>query len=643
VRGLDTLQHRGPDGRRIWVSLCGRVGLGHARLSVIDLETGEQPIANEDETARIVVNGEFYDFERQRRELERAGHCLKTRSDSEVALHFYEDEGKQHVHRLRGEFAYVIWDDRSRCLTAVRDRFGVKPLYYAVHEDTLYLASEIKALFAAGVPANWNAEGLYASLAFRPPGMTQFTGVHAVPPGHILTADETGVTLESYWDMDYPRVSELPKALDESALVNEFRNRLDEAVRLRLRADVAVACYLSGGIDSSAILGLAARHSEHPISAFTLRFDHPEYDEGTLAREMAHKAGAEWIEIPIGESDLADHFNDAVYHAESQCINAHFVAKYLLSRAVRDAGFKVVLTGEGSDELLAGYPHFREDLLRSERRRGLSQLYVDNKVSHGVLLSTGGEGDLASLNAALGFTPAMFRPVGDRLRRLAHLLNREFFGSIDAADHGELLLRHVDVPGRLAGRAAVHQSQYLWAKTALPNYILALLGDRMEMAHSIEGRVPFLDHELAEFLATVPVNLKIRSQSEKYILRMATRDLVTESIRHRQKHPFLSPPSQTGVSAPMNILLQDTLHSAAAADSPFLNAPAHSDWLALLHGCRDRLDFGPGAGLRDSECGAPEHSAVFTHEQGVVITRGKTNHRNRNHALPVMRHVAHTG
>jgi len=581
MRGLDTLQHRGPDGRRVWMSPCGRVGLGHARLSVIDLETGDQPIANEDETARIVVNGEFYDFERQRRELERAGHCLKTRSDSEVALHFYEDEGKQHVHRLRGEYAYVIWDDRSRCLTAVRDRFGVKPLYYAVHEDTLYLASEIKALLAAGVPANWDAEGLYASFAFRPPGMTQFTGVHAVPPGRILTADETGVTLDSYWDMDYPqvsaRVADWPQVADDSSLVGEFRNRLDEAVRLRLRADVAVACYLSGGIDSSAILGLAARHSEHPISAFTLRFDHPEYDEGALAREMAHKAGAEWIEVPIEQSDLADHFNDAVYHAESQCINAHFVAKYLLSRAVRDAGFKVVLTGEGADELLAGYPHFREDLLRSERRRGLSHLRADNEISHGVLLSTRGEGDLASLNAALGFTPAMFRPVGDRLLRLAPLLNREFFETIDAADHGELLLRHLDVPGRLAGRAVVHQSQYLWAKTALPNYVLALLGDRMEMAHSIEGRVPFLDHEVAEFLATVPVNLKIRSQSEKYILREATRDLVTESIRTRQKNPFLSPPSPAGVSAPMNILLQDTLRSAAAADSPFLDAPAVRD------------------------------------------------------------------
>ena len=297
TRAVHTLDHRGPDGQRIWIAPDGQAGLGHARLSIIDLETGDQPIANENETVRIIVNGEFYDYERVQRELENSGHRLRTRSDSEIALHLYEDLGTQFVHRLRGEYAFVIWDDRARKLFAVRDRFGVKPLFYAMHDGVLVIASEMKALFAAGVPARWDPETLHYSLVLAPPDRTLFQGVYAVPPGHYLTADANGVKVTQYWDIEYQRADEPGRILADADYIAAFRSLLDEAVKVRLRADVPVGCYLSGGIDSCAVLGLAARHRADPIRAFTLRFDHKDYDEGVAAEEMARRAGAEWVPI----------------------------------------------------------------------------------------------------------------------------------------------------------------------------------------------------------------------------------------------------------------------------------------------------------------------------------------------------------
>jgi asparagine synthase (glutamine-hydrolysing) len=582
TRAVHTLHHRGPDGQRTWIAPHGQAALGHARLSIIDLVTGDQPIANEDETAWIVANGEFYDYERVQRELEQSGHRLRTRSDSEIALHLYEDLGTQFVHRLRGEYAFVIWDERARRLFAVRDRFGVKPLFYAVHDGALYIASEMKALFAAGVPAIWDAESVHFALTFMPPGRTLFQGVYAVPPGHYLTADSTSIALTQYWDIDYPAVDDYRSRVTDAEYIDGFRAVLDEAVKVRLRADVPVGCYLSGGIDSCAVLGLAARHRTDPIRAFTLRFDHADYDEGVAAEEMARKAGADWVPIPISQDSLADNFAEAIYHGEALCLNAHFVAKYMLSRAVRDAGFKVVLTGEGSDEMLAGYAHFREDMLRydsagqdkAEIERLMIQLEEANKVSQGILISHEALEVSPLMKRLLGFTPSMYMPFISRSHRFRSFFDGDSFAPFDGLDRASLLLNNIDVRRRLQGRAPVHQSLYLWSKTALPGYILTLLGDRMEMAHSIEGRVPFLDHHVAEFLFTTPVNLKIRGLTEKYILREATRDVLTDRVYRRQKHPFLSPPDALGKPSKMTALIQDTLRSRTVESVPFFNGKA---------------------------------------------------------------------
>jgi asparagine synthase (glutamine-hydrolysing) len=605
ARGTAVLHHRGPDHRQHWFSSGQRVGLGHARLSIIDLTSGDQPIPNEDGRLHLVVNGEFYDFERIRRELESRGHRFRTRSDSEIALHLYEETGVHCLPELRGEFAFALWDDRNHTLFAARDRFGIKPLFYAVHRDTLYLASEAKALFAAGVPAAWDHE-YFHHYATGPalPDRTLFAGVHQVPPGHYLLATPAGHRILPYWDFDYPEAAHLAaRAEPDASCVERFRSVLDEAVRLRLRADVPVGCYLSGGLDSCAVLGLAARHAAQPIQAFTLTFDQAAYDEGEIAREMAAHAGAAFHPIPITQADLADHFADALWHAETLFVNGHGVSKFLLSRAVRDAGYKVVFTGEGSDEVLGGYAHFRRDMLLhnpegqdpAEVARLIRQLEDNNAVSRGVLLPAGDSLTLDAVHRTLGFTPTWFEIFGTWATKRLSLFAPDFAAPYAGRDSARVFLNQFDVPGQLAGRDPLNQSLYLWAKSTLPHYILVVLGDRMEMAHSIEGRVPFLDHHVVQYLAQLPVALKIRGLTEKYILREAVRDVITDTVYRRQKHPFFSPPVTNQPGQRFHELLQDTLRGSSLAALPFYDqrkVVALLDCLPAI-GEADRLAWDP--------------------------------------------------
>jgi asparagine synthase (glutamine-hydrolysing) len=628
-RATTTLHHRGPDSQGIWLSPNLRVGLGHARLSIIDLTTGDQPIANEDKSIHIVVNGEFYDFERQRRELEERGHLFRTRSDSEIALHLYEEFGAHCMQHLRGEFAFVLWDDANQTLFAARDRFGIKPLYYAVHDGTLYFASEVKALFAAGVPARWDHEYFYQHATG--PAMsdrTLFDGVHQVPPGHYLTASPGGMRVLRYWEFSYPSASELAAdSRDERSYIEEFAAVFEEAVRLRMRADVPVGCYLSGGLDSCAVLGFAARLSRSPIQAFTLTFDQAAYDEGDIAREMATRAGANFHPIPIKQSDIADHFADAIWHSETLFSNGHGASKYLLSRAVRNAGYKVVFTGEGSDEIFGGYVHFRTDLLQhntrgqdaAEVQRLLQQLEKANSVSLGLLMPAGQTGSLESVERLLGFVPGCLKVFAAQGQQRLTLFNADFKAQFAGRDSARLFLDGLDVPAVLNGRDPLNKSLFVWAKSFLPNYILNLLGDRMEMAHSIEGRVPFLDHRVVECVCRAPVSLKIRGMTEKYLLREAAKPLITETVYRRQKHPFLSPPVTTVPAERFHQMMQDTLRGPALGSLPFYDQkkivalldqlPAMSDsdrvgWdpvlMSVLSACVLQKRFGLGSKAAES-------------------------------------------
>jgi asparagine synthase (glutamine-hydrolysing) len=579
-RATGALHHRGPDGQRWWISEDRKVGLGHARLSIIDLATGDQPIASEDGGTHVIVNGEFYGYEAIQRELEGRGHRLRTRSDSEIALHLYEDYGLQCLHYLRGEFALVLWDAKQRRLVAARDRFGIKPLFYAWHKGTLYLASEVKALFAMGVPARWDEESVYNSVTFGGyQSRTLYKGVHQIPPGHFLIATGGHVQVNRYWDFNYPKAGQSGPARSDADYIAEFRHELEEAVRIRLRADVPVGVYLSGGLDSCSVLGLAARHHPEPIRAFTLTFEDVAYDEGAIAKEMAELAGAEFNPIPIGQRTLADHFADAIAQCETVCVNAHGVAKYLLSRAVRDAGYKVVITGEGSDEILGGYAHFRRDMLLYNREgqdpRAVEELlrWLDqhNQVSRGLLLPDGEIGPVDSVRRVLGYVPSWIETFSTRAVKMRPLLADGFQARFGALEGAYPILDDVDVPGQLSGRDAVHQSLYLWSKTALAGYILTMLGDRMEMGHSIEGRVPFLDHKLVELIVAQPVSMKIRGMTEKFVLREAVKDVITDTVYRRQKHPFLSPPATLSPDDTFHAFVEDTLRGKAFASMPFFN------------------------------------------------------------------------
>jgi asparagine synthase (glutamine-hydrolysing) len=572
ARATKRLRHRGPDAQHVWTARDGRAGLGHARLSIIDLKTGDQPIASEDGRLQIVANGELYDFERIRESLEREGHVFRTRSDSEIALHLFEDRGARALHSLRGEFAFAIWDARDGQLFAARDRFGIKPLYYTIHDGTFYLASEVKALVELGVPLRWDRETLYdVHFVSHPPDRSLFAGIYQLPPASYLLTDGEQIRVMPYWDWNYPTTDEMASdKVDGCEWVARLQRSFEEAVRLRLRADVPVACYLSGGIDSCAVLGFASRLSTRPLRAYTLSFDHADYDEGDLARDQAQRSGAEFCRVDVRSEHMADHFSDAIYHAERPFANAHAIAKYLLSRAVRDSGIKVVMTGEGSDELFAGYPHFRRDLVLygtnghdpAEKARLLAELEAANRVSAGTLLPRGST-PLVNVKRVLGFVPSnleAWAQIGAGLLRVA---TDDFRSAFSERDTFRVMLSCLDVERQLAGRHAVNQSLYIWGKTMLPNYILSNLGDRMEMAHSVEGRLPFLDHHVAEEAARMPVCMKIRGMTEKYVLREAARDVLTDAVYARQKHPFMSPPATIQPDGRLYTFLQDTLRSAA--------------------------------------------------------------------------------
>ena len=587
-RALPVLKHRGPDEHQTWRAEHGRVTLGHTRLSIIGLQNGQQPLSNEDGRIRAVVNGEFYDFEKIRSALIEGRHSFRTESDSEIAVHLYEEMGMDCLQRLRGEFAFVIWDENTQILRAVRDRFGIKPLYYSHFEGRFYFASEIKALIAMGVPAKWDKEtvlDMNSGFLMRA-GRTLFEGIFAVPPGHYLEIKKSDTKLIRYWDFDYPRTSDARQVPDFQEATQQVREKLMESVQLRLRSDVPVCVYLSGGIDSCSVLGMAARIAKRPLSAFTLSFNQSDYDETSIAREMAAHSGADFCPIEMKPQDLADHFAEAVVQGETLMANTHAVAKFLLSKAVRNAGFKVVLTGEGSDEIFGGYPPFKRDLILhnvkgqepSEVEAMLAELKRTNSVSQGLML--GGEPGMASLplQKSLGFVPSYLEAFLGIGSRMAEFLNPDYFRDFDRTHRAQFMLSDIDVDGQMTGREPVHQSMYIWSKTHLPNYILTVLGDRMEMAHSVEGRVPFLDHELVELVTQLPVSYKIRGLTEKYILREAVQPVLTETVYKRQKHPFLAPPATLNPNAPLFNYICDTLRSTDGLSRlPFFNRKAIMD------------------------------------------------------------------
>lgn len=577
-RALSSLDHRGPDGHGSWTSDNQRWTLGHTRLSIIGLDNGAQPMHSADGTVHTIVNGEFYGYQEIRECLKEDGCQFATDSDSEIALHLYRKRGMQAAGEFRGEFALIIADEREKVMIAVRDRFGIKPLYYAAVNGEVFFASEIKALLALGVPAAWDLESAIGGMS-RPHESTDFAGISAVPQGCYAIAKDGVVRMYSYWDWEFPTATQMKSdRRSETEVVADFREALSESVQHRLVADVEVACYLSGGIDSCAVLGLAQQKLDRPVRAFTLTFDNPLYDEGAIAEKQANFVGASYHPIAITGRDIADSYADAIWHSETQMFNGHGVAKYLLSRAVRDAGIKVVFTGEGADEMLGGYPFFRVDavnnnpaLNRAQKAAFINQIVVTNAASRAIMLpDQAGSAELDAVRDRLGWVPASINAWMAMKAGLEPFLSDDYAAHIQG--HSSILaaLDRLPLAQRVAGRDHLNQALYINAKTSLPNFILTYLGDRMEMAHSIEGRVPFLDHRVAEVAAGIPVDMKVKGIREKHVLREATKDVLIDEVYNRQKHPFTTPPTHDK-NDPMLTFYRDTFASRAAKDQPLYN------------------------------------------------------------------------
>ena len=583
LNGLQTLKHRGPDEIGHWCTSDLSIHLGHMRLSIIDLQQGHQPLSNHDGNIIAVVNGEFYDFERIAEDLTRKGYCFKTHSDSEVLLYLYKEYSEKCFDSLRGEFAFVLWDQHKNQIFAGRDRFGIKPVFYYQDGKNIYLASEIKAFKPLGLSLKWDKTKFYQEQSlFHIADNTLVENIKELPAAHYLVKDLNSeeIQITQYWDMSYFSAEQQSQyAISEQEAVEIFREKFDEAVKLRLKADVPVACYLSGGIDSSAILGTAQRYSNQPLSAFTLTFDDQAYDESIFAKETAKFTGSKYIEVPITAREIVDNFEDAIYKGEKLIFNCNAVSKYLLSKNVQQHGFKVVLTGEGSDEFLAGYASFRQDYLThylnkiplDQKKEIEAELRKANKISQGLLIGNVDNKAMESAQKILGYKPNWMSALTYISSMSKQVFNKEYLHLINHQDPVAELLNSLPIAQQLKGKGQLHQSLYLWTRSAFPHYLLTMLGDRMEMAHSIEGRVPFLDHKLTEFMVQLPEHLKIRGLKEKYILREAAKPILTETMYTRMKHPFLSPPSKNSNNQLLSEFLLDKIHSKSMGYLPFYN------------------------------------------------------------------------
>jgi len=586
--GMDALNHRGPDGEGCWIPPHGRVGLGHRRLSVIDLDTGNQPISNECGSVVTVVNGELYDFERIRRGLEKKGHSFQTRTDSEILVHLYEEHGTQCLEHLRGEFAFVLWDETRQTLFAARDRFGIKPLFYAESAGVLYLASEAKALFAAGVTAAWDHEAVFQSLFLCVAGDNSlFSGIRQVPPGHFLTAAGGAVSIRRYWDADYPLAGDGSDNFGSpDDCIAQVRGLLDDAIRLRMRADVPVGCLLSGGLDSSAVLGFASRQTSRPMRAFTIAFDDPAFDESGLARHTAEFVGAEFEAVDASNEQLADNFGDSVWHGEIIQYNAHGTARFLLSRAIQRSGYKVVLAGEGADELFAGYGFCSSAILSRPARGSLrgkveliSRMLTPLSEAERSIRKTSPW--LVRTSRLLNLSPQILAPLADRMGTMQSVLSHGFAADFRNRDPYRQLFEQLRPMDRLRGREPAKQLIYLWMQSLFPGYILA--ADRADMAHGVEVRLPFLDHVLFDYVRQIPVSLLAAGGRRKHVLREAAAPVISQAVREREKKPLLAPPFTQRKGNRLNTLVQDTLRSPSLDSLPFLDARATRSLLESSH------------------------------------------------------------
>jgi asparagine synthase (glutamine-hydrolysing) len=558
---IGALRHRGPDEFGAWRD--GQALLGHARLSIIDLAGGQQPMSTADQRYWITYNGEVFNYLELREELEGRGRVFRTRCDTEVLLQSYLEWGEACVERFNGQFAFAIWDREARRLFLARDRYGVRPLYILRAGDALVFASEIKSLLAwPGCERRLDPARVAEVFTYwvNVPPATVFAGVSQLPPGHVATclggdpvADPAPsplpdcLTVRRYWHPTFLPAREDTRFVgreERSAMVREVRGVLEDAAVIRLRSDVPVGAYLSGGIDSSAIAALIHTTTDRRLKTFSVGFTDQDFDETPWQRAMAAHLGTDHHTVTVDGAQIAACLAEVVWHAESPLLRTAPVPLYVLSRLVRDEGYKVVLTGEGADEVFAGYDIFREAKVRAFWARDL------RSESRSLLLTR--------LYPYLAQSPPQFlrRFYGQGLDRP----DEPFFSHRPRWSNGAMMTTFLaesaladlrdsapearlarTLPAEFAGWGTVARAQYLEMTTFLAGYLLSSQGDRMLMGNSVEGRFPFLDHRVADVATRLPASVKLPCLQEKDLMRAAVADLLPPSIARRPKLPYRAP------------------------------------------------------------------------------------------------------
>jgi asparagine synthase (glutamine-hydrolysing) len=546
--------HRGPDETGIY--LDDQVGLGHARLSIIDLSRGTQPIHNEDGSLWIIYNGEVFNYPELKESLLAKGHRFYTTSDTEVLLHQYEEQGPDCLAQLNGQFAVAIWDAKRKELFLARDRVGIRPLYYTILNNTLIFASEIKSIFAnKDVSRRIDPIAMDQIFTFWTTltPRTVFEDIYELPPGHYLKTSNGKVAFKRYWNIPlYPRTEQLD--LPPQDICRQVQELLQDAVRIRLRADVPVGCYLSGGLDSSGVTALVVRNFNRNVRTFGIRFESAGFDEGEHQSLMVRHLNVNHTDLKATDEQIGTLLPDCLWHCEKPLLRTAPVPLFLLSDVVRRSDYKVVITGEGADEVFGGYNIFREAKVRrflakypnSQRRAELI-----GKLYPYIFRNPRLKRSLQSF-----FTKGLDK-INDPL--FSHFIRWENTGRIKTFFSRELL----DAIGQYDGYQQVRQSlpeayeqtddlsraQYLEMAIFLSNYLLSSQGDRVAMAHSVEIRVPFLDFRVIDFMARIPSKWKILGLNEKHILKKSFEKILPKEITSRPKNPYRAPIKQSLLNA----------------------------------------------------------------------------------------------
>ena len=550
-RMLGQIRHRGPDEFGIYLN--EQVGLGNARLCIVDLAGGQQPIANETGEIWIVYNGEIFNYPELRADLETRGHRFSTHTDTEVIVHLYEEYGTACLEKMNGQFAFALWDGRQRSLFIARDRLGVRPLFYTETGGALIFASEIKAIFAhPQVRRALDHRGVAQVFSYWSPlaPTTCFEGINELPPGHFMVVKDGVIRTTCYWAMDFSPAS-APAASTATrttaSLADELAELLTDATRIRLRADVPVGAYLSGGLDSSIIAAIIRQIGTSRLDTFSIAFSDPEFDESEPQRKMADFLGTDHQVIRATDADIPRVFPEIVWHTETALTRTAPAPMFLLSQLVRDRGYKVVLTGEGADEFLAGYDIFKEAKIRrfwarepGSRRRPqlLRRLYPE-------ILRLGASAP-AFMKAFFGTgldatdAPDFSHQIRWKNNQRTHrFFSSEFLTNPGRSPHG--VKPDISYPENFSNWDHLHQAQYIEATTFLPNYLLCSQGDRVAMAHAVEGRYPFLDKRVVAFCNALPAEIKMPALRDKALLREAAKRWLPPEITQRRKRPYRAP------------------------------------------------------------------------------------------------------